>query len=73
MLDVFIRRYLRGDDEKMIDKEILLKYLKKRRDSIKDIMIEHFKITDEVDCCQLEVYLTYNAMISDVKNDRIKA
>jgi len=55
----------------MIDKEILLKYLKKRRDSIQEMLKEHHYETGEIGCCVLEVYLTYNTMISDVKNDRL--
>lgn len=52
--------------------EKILKYLKKRRDGMVELMKEKFKETREVDAIMLEVYLTYNAIISDIKNDRLE-
>ena len=52
-------------------REILLAYFTKRRDSISGMMDEHFKATDEINCCQMEVYFAYNAIISDIKNNRL--
>lgn len=60
--------YLKGQAE---FKSRILKYLKKRSVGIQKMMTEYHYETDEINCCQLEVFLTYNAMISDVKNERL--
>ena len=60
--------YLKGQAEL---KDRILKYLKKRKNGIGDMMIEYFRENGEINCCQLEVYLTYSAMIRDIKNDKI--
>jgi len=60
--------YLKGKEEL---KGRIFKYLKKRKDSISEMMGKHFKETGEINCCQLEVLFTYNAIISDVKYDRL--
>ena len=54
-------------------KEKLLAYFTKRRDSIQEMMKEYFDKNGEVHCCQTEVYFTYNAIISDIKNDRMES
>ena len=52
-------------------KEKILKYLTKRRDSIRDMMQEHFTETGGINQSQMEVFFTYNAIIKDIKNDRL--
>jgi len=56
--------------EKIKDK--ILKYLTHRRDSITDMMLDRWKKTWEIDDKELEVFLTYNAIISDIKHDRLE-
>lgn len=51
-------------------KEQILEYLKKRRDYMMGMVKESFDDSGEVNCCVFEVYLTYNAIISDIKNER---
>ncbi|KKN90900.1 hypothetical protein LCGC14_0224840 [marine sediment metagenome] len=55
----------------MINIEDMLKYLKVRRDSIIMMISKNFKETQKIDTTHLEVYFTYNAIISDIKNERI--
>ena len=57
--------------EGILMKEKILKYLTKRRDSIRDIMQEHFTETGGINQSQMEVFFTYNAIIKDIKNDRL--
>ncbi len=52
-------------------KEKILSYLKKRRDYIAKMMGERHRNTQEVNCCELETFFTYNAIISDIKHDRL--
>ena len=54
-------------------KEKILSYLKKREDSISSILVEKFQKTGEIDPPTLEVFFTYNAIISDIKNDRLES
>ncbi len=61
--------YLKG---KEAQKEQILEYLRKRRDYITNMMVERHKKMNEINCCELEVVFTYNALISDIKNDRLK-
>ncbi len=60
--------YLKG---KYTEKESILKYLRKRRDYINNMMIKRYEKMHEVNCCELEVVSTYNALISDIKNDKL--
>ena len=53
-------------------REKILKYLTHRRDYITGMMTERHKKTNEVNCCEVEVLFTYNAIISDIKNDRLE-
>lgn len=57
--------------EGILMKEKILKYLTKRRDSIRDMMQEHFTETGGIDQCQMEVFFTYRTIIKDIKNDRL--
>ena len=52
-------------------KEQILKYLKKRRDYIINLMQKHFEKTRDIDSAMLEVFFTYNAIISDITNNRL--
>ncbi len=58
-----------SEDSKL--KEKVLSYLKKRRDYIAKMMGERYRNTQEVNCCELETLFTYNAIISDIKHDRL--
>ena len=60
--------YLKGQEE---FKDRILKYLKIRQVSIVNMLKEEFKDTGEIDDKVLEVMFTYNAIISDIKNDRL--
>jgi len=60
--------YLKGKEEL---KGRILKYLKKRRDGIRKMLTEKFEETLEIDPTILEVLLTYNAIITDIKNNRL--
>lgn len=53
-------------------KEKILEYLKKRSDGMMEMIKQNFKETEEIDSIMLEVYFTYNAIISDIKNDRLE-
>lgn len=57
----------------VITKEKILVYLRKRRDYILNMMIERHKKMDEVNCCELETLFTYNAIISDIKHDKLES
>lgn len=52
--------------------EKILVYLKKRKDYIMNRMKERQEKMNEVKCCELEALFTYNAIISDIKNDRLE-
>ncbi len=60
------------DTEAIKLKEKILKYLKIRRDSITSMMWKRYRETNEIDSSELEVFFTYNAIISDIKNDRLE-
>lgn len=52
-------------------KEMILKHLRHRRDYISNMMKERYRKIHEVNCCELEVFFTYNALISNIKNDKL--
>ncbi len=52
-------------------KEKILEYLKKRKNYIADMMVKSFKKNGEINSIMLEVFFTYNAIISDIKNNRL--
>ena len=60
--------YLKGKEEY---KGRILKYLKIRKESIENMLKEGFKETGEIGPKALEVMFAYNAIISDIKNDRL--
>ncbi len=60
--------YLKG---KEAQKQRVLKYLIKRRDYIINMIKKRWKDTREINSSELEVFLTYNATISDIKKDEL--
>lgn len=60
--------YLKG---KEAQKSIMLKYLKKRRDSMMLSIKKEFDETQEINNPMLESYFVYNAIVSDIKNNRL--
>ncbi len=52
-------------------KEKILTHLRHRRDYITNMMSERYEKMKEINCCELEVLFTYNALISNVKNDKL--
>ena len=63
-----LTEYLKG---KAVQKERIIKYLKKRKEGMWELLQIKFKETGEINPVMLESYFTYKAVMSDIKNDRL--
>ena len=60
--------YLKGEEAY---KSRILKYLKKRKEGVSEMLHISYKRSGEINPMILEVLFTYRAIISDIKNDRL--
>jgi len=63
-----LTEYLKG---KAVQKERIIKYLKKRKEGMWELLQIKFKETGEINPVMLESYFVYKAVMSDIKNDRL--